>query len=91
MNPIKSCGFFGARYESLRFRIDEDGIAPGGVGEDKNFCFIADARYSPSRAMQFSAFAGTKFSGTLTLDDKSGNRQTDTFDCFARTRYCEEF
>ncbi len=63
---------FGGRYESLRFRLDDDGIAPGGAAEDQNFSFFAGARYSPNPGMLLSLYAGWKFSGTLTMDDSTG-------------------
>lgn len=63
---------FGGRYESLRFRLDDDGVASGGAAEDKNFSLFAGARYSPNPGMQLSLYAGWKFSGTLTIDDSTG-------------------
>ena len=63
---------FGGRYESLRFRLDDAGIAPGGAAEDKNVSFFTGARYSPNPGMQFSIYCGLKFSGSLTIDDNTG-------------------
>jgi|TARA_B110000495_G_scaffold203191_1_gene225846 hypothetical protein len=63
---------FGGRYESLRFRLNDEGIAPGGAAEDKNVSFFTGARYSPNPGMQFSIYGGLKFFGSLTIDDNTG-------------------
>jgi hypothetical protein len=63
---------FGGRYESLRFRLNDKGIAPGGAAEDKNVSFFTGARYSPNPGMQFSIYGGLKFFGSLTIDDNTG-------------------
>ena len=65
---------FGGQYETSRFRLDDDGVAPDGVGEDRSFSFFGGMRYTPVRSIQFSAFTGVKFAGELTLDNRSGNR-----------------
>ena len=62
------------RYESFRFRLDDSGPAPGGIGEDRSFPVIVSADYSPWPMTTLSAFAGAEFAGRLRLEDSGGNR-----------------
>jgi hypothetical protein len=62
-----------ARYENVRFRLDDDGIAPGGVGEDTSVPVALSLQYAPNPATSFSAFVGAEFGGELTLEEASGN------------------
>jgi hypothetical protein len=61
-----------ARSESVRFRLDERGLAPGGVGEDESVPVVVSMAYAPNPAMSFSAFVGAEFDGRLTLEDAAG-------------------
>lgn len=63
-----------ARSESVRFRLDDQGTAPGGVGEDESVPVVVSLDYSPNPGMSFSAFVGAEFDGGLTLDDASGRQ-----------------
>lgn len=63
----------GGRYEKTRFRLDDAGLAPGGVGEDKAFPLFAAARFSMQRDMQLSVIAGAELNASLRLEDASGN------------------
>ncbi|MEM9550724.1 MAG: hypothetical protein AAGA05_06100 [Pseudomonadota bacterium] len=62
-----------ARVQSTRFRLDDDGIAPGGVGEDTSLPVVVGMRYRPNPGMSLSAFVGADFDGELTLEDSNGN------------------
>lgn len=64
----------GGRYENFRFRLDDDGIASHGVGEEKGVPIYLGATYAPTRASEFSVYAGVKLGGSLTLEDSSGRR-----------------
>jgi hypothetical protein len=64
----------GARYESLRFRLDDKGAAPGGVGEDSSIPVYLIATYSRGRDLQVSAIAGVDLNGELRLEDSEGRR-----------------
>jgi hypothetical protein len=61
-----------ARSERIRFRLDGDGLAPGGVGEDKSIPVVLSVGYNPNPGVSLSVFAGAEFNGRLTLDDAGG-------------------
>lgn len=62
----------GARSEGIRFRLDGEGLAPNGVGEDSSFPVVVSAMYNPSPFLSFTAFVGAEFSGELQLEDAAG-------------------
>ncbi len=62
------------RYEKIRFRLDDDGVAPGGVGEDENFPIVLSMQYDPNPNFSLAVFAGAKFDGKLTIENSSGQR-----------------
>ncbi len=62
------------RYEKIEFRMDDDGVAPGGVGEDENFPLVLSMQYDPNPNFSLSVFAGAKFDGKLTIENSSGKR-----------------
>ncbi len=61
-----------ARSERIRFRLDGDGVAPDGVGEDKSIPVVLSLGYNPNPGVSMSVFAGAEFDGRLTLDDANG-------------------
>jgi len=63
----------GGRYEKTRFRLDDKGAAPGGVGEDEAIPLYALAEYSWSDDLKLSLIGGAEVGGNLRLEDKSGN------------------
>jgi hypothetical protein len=63
----------GGRYEKLRFRLDKDGVAPDGVGEDRSFPILAGVTYRFTRQIQASLIGGVELGGKLKLDDENGN------------------
>jgi hypothetical protein len=65
---------FGGRYEKTRFRLDDRGVAPGGVGEDTAVPLFAVAEYAFSPDTKLSIFGGTEVNGSLRLEDSSGRR-----------------
>lgn len=69
----------GGRYEKTRFRLDDKGTAPGGVGEDKAVPLYALAEYSWSDDIEVSFIGGAEVGGAMRLEDNSGNliRETD--------------
>ena len=70
-----------ARYESLQFRLDDDGLAPGGVGTDESLPVVVSVGYAPNPRFSVSAFVGAEFEGELTLDDASGTEvSSQTYD-----------
>jgi hypothetical protein len=64
----------GGRYESIRFRLDDNGPAPDGVGEDRSIPVYVSATYSRGRDLRFSAIAGMELNGQLRLEDSGGRR-----------------
>jgi len=61
-----------ARSERVRFRLDNAGLAPGGVGEDRSVPVVLSVDYQPHPGLRVSAFAGAEFDGQLTLDSAAG-------------------
>jgi hypothetical protein len=62
----------GARYEELRFRLDDQGLAPGGIGQDKSLPVALALDYNPSPFLSLSAFAGAELNGELQLETAGG-------------------
>ena len=62
----------GGRYEKLRFRLDEQGIAPDGIGQDRAFPLFAEVSYSFGRRAQIGLFGGADLGGELRLEDEKG-------------------
>ncbi|MBO9413718.1 hypothetical protein J7406_19270 [Ruegeria sp. R8_2] len=62
-----------ARSERIRFRLDGDGLAPDGVGEDKSIPIVLAFGYAPNPGVSLNVFAGAELDGRLTLDDRNGN------------------
>ena len=69
----KSLSFsLGARYEEARFRLDNSGPAPNGVGRDRSIPVIVGIDYAPSRFASASVFVGAELDGELSLEDAGG-------------------
>lgn len=62
-----------ARYEDLEFRLNNSGIAPGGVGRDKSLPVVLSVDYEPNAGTAFSLFAGAEFDGELSLYNTTGS------------------
>jgi hypothetical protein len=60
------------RYENIRFRLNDDGPAPGGVGQDESFPLVLTVDYEPFPGSRLAAFAGAELGGRLRLEDGSG-------------------
>ncbi|MEX0279179.1 MAG: hypothetical protein AB3N19_16790 [Ruegeria sp.] len=60
------------RSERVRFQLDDEGLAPGGVGEDSSIPVVLSVQYAPNPGMSLTAFAGAEFNGELTLENSSG-------------------
>lgn len=63
----------GAGYERTRFRLDDQGIAPDGIGETEAWPVYLTASYATSRAFEVFGFAGYALGTTLTLEDSGGS------------------
>jgi hypothetical protein len=62
----------GGRYEKLRFRLDDEGIAQNGVGQDRTFPLFGGVSYSFSQRAQISLVGGADLCGELRLEDEKG-------------------
>jgi hypothetical protein len=67
------------RYENVRFRLDDDGPAPGGIGQDQSFPLVLTLDYTPFPGSRLAAFAGAELGGELRLEDSAG-RTVETRD-----------
>lgn len=65
---------FGGRFDRLRFRLDDNGVAPGGIGEESALATVVAASWQATRRLEFSASVGMSFLGELRLEDRNGNR-----------------
>jgi len=63
----------GARYERSRFRLDDNGVAPRGVGEDRTVPIFVAAQYAIDDRFTLSALAGIDLAGRLRVEDAGGN------------------
>lgn len=66
----------GGRYEKLRFRLDDQGMAPNGVGEDRSFPILAGVTHFFTPRIQASLLGGVELGGKLELADENGNQIT---------------
>ena len=70
-SPAWSLGLTG-RYEDIRFRLDESGPVPNGVGRDRAFPMVLSASWDPTPKVGLSLFAGLELAGELELMDPDG-------------------
>jgi hypothetical protein len=69
----------GARYEKMRFRLnDNNSVAPNGVGEDRSQPVFLSAEYAPGPEMSVSVIGGAQMGGELKLADQNGNQLAQT-------------
>lgn len=66
LNENWDLGFAG-RYEDQEFRLNDEGVAAGGIGRDQSFPLVFTAELKPNKKMNFSVFAGASFGGNLKL------------------------
>ena len=66
INEDWSLGVTG-RYEDLEFRLDDNGVAAGGVGRDQSFPLVFMAELNHDKNINLSVFAGLEFGGKLKL------------------------
>lgn len=64
----------GGRYETYRFRLDDDGAVPDGVGEEKGVAMFLAASYRSSPGVSVSVLAGLELDGKLRLEDSNGDK-----------------
>ena len=67
----------GARYETWRFRLDDSGPAPDGVGEEKAIPVYLQATYDVIPPVRLGVVAGLDVGGSLQLEDEDGRELED--------------
>lgn len=67
----------GGAYRSLRFRLDDSGTVPGGIGEDKAFPLWIKFSTRIGTGGTLSFLGGAMVGGKLTLEDSRGNKVMD--------------
>jgi hypothetical protein len=68
----------GARYQKERFRLDDRGIASGGVGQQTSFPLYLGATRSFGPHLNLRFTAGLEFGGELRLEDAGGGLIDET-------------
>lgn len=68
----------GGRYEQVRFRLDDQGLAPKGVGEDRAVPIFLTASWAGSDSASLTAVAGVETGGRLSVEDASGTTVSRT-------------
>jgi len=64
----------GGAYRSYRFRLNDTGIAPGGVGENRFFPLFVRASRTFGAATRLDLYAGVSAGGRLSVDSAQGNQ-----------------
>ena len=60
------------RIENIRFRLNDAGPVPGGIGEDRSLPLVLTLDYEPFPGSRLAAFAGAELGGELRLEDAAG-------------------
>lgn len=72
--PSRAWSFsIGGRYERLRFRLDEEGTVPNGIGDDRSFPIFGGIVYSFTPMVRIGVLGGVEVGGELRLEDENGN------------------
>jgi len=80
LNPAWSFGLAG-RYEKVEFRLDDAGVAPGGIGQDESFPLVLSATLETGPTLSVLVFAGIELGGKLKLKDARGiTREESDYD-----------
>ncbi|WP_295437931.1 hypothetical protein [uncultured Thiodictyon sp.] len=68
----------GARYENERFRLNDQGPAPNGVGQDSSIPIYLGVVRTLGRFVSLSLIAGAKTAGNLRLENAQGDKLAAT-------------
>ena len=63
----------GGAYRSYRFRLDNNGPIPNGIGEYDSIPIFARLSYKPSPAFELGVYGGASFLNKIYIDDHDGN------------------
>lgn len=61
-------------YEKRRMRLDDDGVAPDGVGQDRSMPLTLGVTHSLTSLASLAITGGMRFGGQLRLEDEDGHR-----------------
>lgn len=61
-------------YEFNRFRLDEKGNFPSGIGDFKALPLVGRVSYDVNKFLTLNAYGGYLFLGSLEVEDKNGKR-----------------
>ena len=71
----------GGAYRSFRFRLDDSGVAPNGIGETDSTVGYARLTYRMGRDLKLDLYGGAAFNGKMRIADRNGNELgSDDFD-----------
>ncbi|MBN1512134.1 MAG: hypothetical protein JXB13_08975 [Phycisphaerae bacterium] len=73
LTPRWACAA-GAQFHSRRFRLDDSGVQPDGIGEDTGTHVYLQASWRSGRASAVEVFAGVQTQGELTIRDEDGDK-----------------
>lgn len=80
------------RYEKKRYRLDDEGIAPNGIGEDQNIPIYGIISYFLYPQGQVSVIFGYNTYGELSVHDSGGRKLTDeSYDSSASLGFVASF
>lgn len=78
--PSEDWGFgLGGAYRSVRFRLDQNGAVPGGIGSEKSIPVWLRASRRLSKELNLDLYGGLLLGGELRIEDSSG-RELSTDD-----------
>jgi len=63
----------GGAYRSFRFRLDDSGVAPNGIGEVDSTVGYARLTYRMGRDFKLDLYGGAAFNGKVRIADSNGN------------------
>lgn len=70
----------GGAYRSSRFRLDDSGIAPGGIGESRLFPVFARATRKLGAQTTLELYAGVSARGRISVTDTQGHETATDYD-----------
>jgi hypothetical protein len=77
--PVEDWQFStGARYEKRRFRLDDKGAAPDGVGEYSAIPVYVSAQYEFDPSVSFVFIGGADINTNIRLENKNGSLLTES-------------
>ncbi len=73
----------GIAYVFKRFRMDDTGIVPGGIGQETSLPVYISGTYTLGPSSTITAYAGVVLSGEIELENRDGGKLTDEYDPMA--------